>query len=385
MKRIHLVLIPCLLVVIVLGVFVSPTLAHSKSISPATCGQWSVFKSPNLRHGLAYDDLFGTSAISPTDVWAVGYALQPGGNGNYTTYGVTEHWNGSAWSIIPDASPTNAQLNGVAAVATNDVWAVGMTGYVTSPKAFIENWNGTSWSASTTPHPKNSILNAVSASSSTDVWAVGSKGTATLIMHWNGTAWSVIAGPSIPNSGLYAVTALSPTDVWAVGSTNNGSENLPLIEHWDGNSWQVVSSPSVANGDLVGITAVSSQMIWAVGYVTNANTTQTLIESWNGTSWTVVPSPNPTGLQSQLLAVSAVSGNNIWAVGYSVSNNQNNDYTLIVHWDGTTWSAVSSPDPSPVNNALFGITQIPGTSQLWSVGEYYNNGGVDRTLTVYYC
>ncbi len=40
-----------------------------------------------------------------------------------------EHWNGTSWSIIPDASPRKSSLTGVAAVATNDVWVVGQVDY----------------------------------------------------------------------------------------------------------------------------------------------------------------------------------------------------------------------------------------------------------------
>jgi hypothetical protein len=46
-----------------------------------------------------------------------------------TYYTLFEHWDGSAWSIVPGASTTGAsavgRLFGVAAVWTGDVWAVG--------------------------------------------------------------------------------------------------------------------------------------------------------------------------------------------------------------------------------------------------------------------
>ena len=54
-------------------------------------------------------------ANSPTDVWAVGgsgdNALEQGGSPSTT---LIEHWNGSAWSIVPSPSPgTNDNLSGV--------------------------------------------------------------------------------------------------------------------------------------------------------------------------------------------------------------------------------------------------------------------------------
>ena len=46
---------------------------------------------------------------------------------------LTEHWNGSNWSIVSSPSPgtyNGNELYGVAAISTNDVWAVGGTGQV---------------------------------------------------------------------------------------------------------------------------------------------------------------------------------------------------------------------------------------------------------------
>jgi hypothetical protein len=59
-----------------------------------------------------------------------------------------------------------------------------------------------------------------------------------------------------------------------------------------------------------------------------------LIMHWNGTRWEVVPSPNPEETISIALnCVAAVSRDNIWAVG-----NANYSSTLIVHWNGKAWS-----------------------------------------------
>ena len=40
---------------------------------------------------------------------------------------LTEHWNGTAWSVVasPNLGTSDNVLYGVAAVAANDVWAVG--------------------------------------------------------------------------------------------------------------------------------------------------------------------------------------------------------------------------------------------------------------------
>src|SRR5690348_5630714 len=56
-------------------------------------------------------------------------------------------------------------------------------------------------------------------------------------------------------------------------------------------------------------------------------------------AWNIVPSPN-VGTTSHLNSVSVISATDVWAVGYSSTG------TLIEHWDGTSWSIVSSPNPN---------------------------------------
>jgi hypothetical protein len=378
MKRVSLILVPCLLVVVLAGLFLHPTFAHGAAASPTTYGKgWSVVPSPNLEHGIAYDSLNSIAAISANDVWTVGSAAVPGPKGSETNYGMTEHWDGTSWSIIPDVSPYDTQLTGVAAVATNDVWVVGQVDYP-AYKAFIEHWNGTAWSKVANPAPKNNSLYAVAALSSTDVWAVGS-----LIEHWNGTAWSIVPNPSLPKLGyLQAVTAISSTDAWAVGYESvqknvGGFTYQSVIEHWNGTNWTVVASPPVVDAALTGVSAVSTADVWAVGNNSYGGP-PSFIEHWDGTQWTIVQIPPQDGLN----AVSAVSANNVWAVGRS---NDNGTKTLILHWNGTTWRTVSSPDPGSPYNMLYGVSQIPGTTQLWTVGYRSDNHDSLRTLIEYYC
>ena len=86
-------------------------------------------------------------------------------------------------------------LNGVDALATNNVWAVGYSGSAGRYNTLIERWNGTQWQVVTSPNAVTSgenTLTSVDALSSTNAWAVGSSRTATsrksLIQRWNGTS-----------------------------------------------------------------------------------------------------------------------------------------------------------------------------------------------------
>jgi hypothetical protein len=81
------------------------------------------------------------AAISPTDAWAVGEQ-----NLNQT---VIEHWNGTAWTVVPSPSLTASGvqdvLSGVSEIGSSDVWAVGFSSNLGTGKTLAEHWDGTSW------------------------------------------------------------------------------------------------------------------------------------------------------------------------------------------------------------------------------------------------
>ncbi len=182
------------------------------------------------------------------------------------------------------------------------------------------------WTVVKSPNPGagNGLFGAASISAN-DVWAVGDSSTSgveqTLTLHWNGHTWRAVKSANVPSeqNELLAVAAVSPTDVWAVGDSNTSGVEQALIEHWNGTSWSIVSSPSPGgSNDLRGVAIISATDIWAVGafFNTTSNVTQTLIEQWNGTSWSVVTSPNPSSTTNLLEAAAAdKSSGQAWAVG----------------------------------------------------------------------
>jgi len=133
------------------------------------------------------------------------------------------------------------------------------------------------------------------------------------------------------------------------------------------------------------IAIVSSNDVWAVGVQSNGGT-KTLIEHWNGTTWSVVPSPNPGPSQgsTSLGSISAVTANNIWAAGSY--HNQDTDLdqhrTLIMHWDGASWSI--EPTPTPGKSADLADIAVLPTGEGWAVGIFsdYPINTYDGTYTL---
>src|SRR6266702_2338901 len=239
--------------------------------STASC-QWSVVPSPN---GSSTSNLSAVAAVSANDVWAVGSS----GNQRSGAQTLIEHWNGTSWSVVKSPSPAtgNNELSSVSAASASSIWTVGFLTNNTSQtpvdQTLIEHWNGSSWIVMKSPNPGSSSdhLNGVAAVSTSDVWAVGNGKTSsgkTLIEHWNGSSWSVVTSPS-PGSGgdLRAVAAVSAGNVWAVGYYSSNSSSIQtLVERWNGASWQVVKSVNVGTSPTFSaVAAVSAHDILAVG------------------------------------------------------------------------------------------------------------------------
>src|SRR5262249_43966341 len=138
--------------------------------------------------------------------------------------------------------------------------------------------------------------------------------------------------------------------------------------------------PGSYSNELVGVSAVSGSDAWAVGdyaSLPNANEPRTMILHWNGTAWSKVKSPDPSSAFNVLDGVSAVSSSDAWAVGDYAGFPARAYATMILHWNGTAWTQVKSPNPShdPFSsnaNDLFGVS-ARSSSDAWAVGEYDNN------------
>jgi hypothetical protein len=173
---------------------------------------------------------------------------------------------------------------------------------------------------------------------------------------------------------LKAVAAVTPRNVWAVGCSGSCNGPDSLILHWNGRRWAKVASPDPGAGYdlLTGVTAVSARDVWAVGYACNTTNCQvfhTLILHWNGTKWSAVTSPDPSTVSNTLYGVTAVSADNVWAAGsYIPDATTLLSSTMILHWNGKKWSRVASPNVADASNTLYGVDAHSAAS-AWAVGN----------------
>lgn len=309
-----------------------------------------------------------------------------------------------SWGIIPSPNGyANNELNAVAAISSNDIWAVGDNNATTTAGQTqnvrvtqAQHWNGSAWSIVSTPNTNagtgSNVLTSVAAVSSTDAWAVGlsqpapNTSRSTLTEHWNGSAWAIVASPNVAgySNSLFSVKADSANDYWAVGRAHSTTADQTLAEHWNGSSWTITTTPNPATHSvLVAVKVLSSTNVWAVGYQSADNLIfTTLIEHWNGTAWSVVSSPQSTAGNGFLFGVDGTA-NDLWAVGAGTLNSL--DFTLIEHWNGTSWTAVSNPSTGG-NTDLFSIAAV-SANNVWAVGTTFGGtttAPVNHTFVVHW-
>jgi hypothetical protein len=308
-------------------------------------------------------ELLGATAISDSEAWAVGYDKK---------LAVTEHWNGTTWTSVPNPAFTHSvDLLGVSEVSSDDVWAVGDT---RGGAVLIEQWLGSAWSVVASPKlPGTAVLSSVSAISAGSAWAAGYEyvaggpagGYVPLLEHWNGTNWTV---SQVTSTGtLSGIAEISANDVWAVGqATIPGAGGTfttgALLLHWNGIGWTQFASPD-ADGQLRSVSASSSSDVWAVG----DGLTSALIEHWNGATWSIAANPSPA--DGSLRSVVAQSPTDAWAVGdYSPGPGTVRD-TLVEHWNGLSWTAVRSASAAGRTNYVFAVAGASSGTNVWAVGS----------------
>ncbi len=281
------------------------------------------------------------AAAEPDDVWAVGSYLPLSSGSAY-------HFNGTSWSNTSLPSGI-ASLNGVSAIDSNHVWAVGDNGV---GGGRIIQFDGASWqSEATTPgYP----LYGVYALPSGEAFAVG----AGVIMHLWAGSWH--DETPVGAGTLRSVYALDSEHVWAVG--NNGVTDQ--IYFFNGSSW---TDQSTGGAFLNSVFALDTNRVWAVG-----NSARSIF--FDGTSWV----NNPVTSLSNLSGVFALDVNHLF-----MSSGNSADHGTILNWDGVNWNSTDTT----LNPELLSAVTATDTNHIWAVGGskvYSGRKKPDATANTYY-
>jgi hypothetical protein len=210
-------------------------------------------------------ELLAVTALGRLAAWAVGWEA------GEVRRPLIMRDDGPGWIRVPgpDLGSAGGVLNGVAALAPDDVWAVGhLDG--SSPaglsRTLVLHWNGDGWKRVDSPSPGaagNELL-SVAAAGHDDIWCAGFTGgpgpdasTEALLLHYDGTAWHAVPPAAAARPTLFSdIAVLSSTDVFFAGYAEDGAgdvEETFHIEHWNGQEIEVspvvVDLPPIVTND----------------------------------------------------------------------------------------------------------------------------------------
>jgi hypothetical protein len=324
-----------------------------------------------------YSALYGISASSPNDIWAVGYRDED------SVETLVMHWNGATWTEVSTGVETWVVLRDVEALSDTNVWAVGHAYVDNAKRAVILRWDGSQWTAPVVL--EDAYLEGIDALGSNDIWAVGGttlRPDGGILMRWDGSQWSQSpVFDSWAGIQMYSVAIVSPTEVWTAGESIINSPHRALAARYSVRcpepvacqpGWNITPSldPDPRLNYLGGVDASASDNVWAVG---KTRYNGALVKRWDGETWQLMP-PAPVVSSTTLLDVRVFSPNEVWAVGNEDHNplprsrprkgeEAPQATAVILRWDGSQWHRFASP-------GWGNLTDIDGVApnDLWAVG-----------------
>jgi hypothetical protein len=302
-------------------------------------------------------------------------------------------WKNDSWSLVYTYSGTMKAIS-----CPNSAWCMTVT--KNDDDAWRVKWFdyfGGLWAveSASPPLPQGASelrINDVSCTSESACTMVGryySGGYKPYVARWNGTSWAQQSAPS-PTEGnageaLLGVSCASSTSCLAVGK----AASKPFAERWNGSEWSISSVPNpsgAVDASLQGISCTASNACTAVGsYAKSGAQQRTLAASFNGSTWTIVSTPNPAKEGAAgLREVSCLSSSSCLAVGSLVTPSlvlAEEETTVALSWNGTSWSLQSSPNAGGSSFSAFSAISCSATTACTAVGNS-RPGGKSTSATL---
>lgn len=353
--------------------------AQRASANPnTTCAlSWELAPAPSFPGKTASLDSVAHSA--PDDVWAVGTLagaqVEP----------LALHWDGSAWSQVamPTLDATGLGMLAVTAISATDVWAVGS---FEKPRYewhdLLLHWNGADWSQVTIPDEWVYNLTDVSHADSNHIWAVGSVGQQGVLLFYNGVEWlnqsAQIA--SLGFKGLENVHVQGADNVYIIGRISEGDVPYAGIAHWNGTNWVLIAKAEIQEsnapgGDyteyIIGLAVLGPNDIWTTLNRVGSSRIgpRVRVLRWHNGTWETIEAHN-----GKVESFNGAETNEVYTiVGYSgpFGVTEIDNPKLARYWDGTSWGEISFPVPRGKREP-FSTVEIISATEAWVVGEAYN-------------
>ena len=203
-----------------------------------------------------------------------------------------------------------------------------------------------------------------------------------------GAPWSVL------NSGFSDLNCDVPFMLWG----DDGNPPPPGTDPCG--DWAVVATPSPAGTDhaiLRDVHAIANDDVWAVGeytaLVSGSYETRSMALHWNGSAWSIVaspsPSPFPGGTWANFDAVNATAPNDVWAAGGKRVQGLDGflgTHLFVARYNGSSWTVMNTPLTSGGSGSNVQDIEIIAPNDIWFFGDWINpNGGASyRALAMHW-
>jgi hypothetical protein len=320
--------------------------------------------------------LYGVAAVSGTNAWAVGFS---GGGVGYRSMTLLLHWNGRRWEQVITPKPVPGVLYAVAAASATSVWAVGEEYNGTANGLVIVlHWDGKVWHRVPVPALAGPLTSVAAAGS--QVWATDSNERG--FLHLTGGHWYVVPMAATLLTRINGIAVVGGKTLWAAGYVESTASACIKTKMWGWTDslWQSVSLPLQSGcGTLDAIAAGPHGTAFVVGeYATCLNcATEYVSLQWTGSKWRQVPvitdAKNGTG--TGFSAVTSAPDGAAWAIaGFNP--------VIILRWTGTSWRQVPNGKFPTYTNLDAVAAASP--SDAWAVGDYQGPDYVSTTLILHW-
>jgi hypothetical protein len=353
----------------------------------------------------------GIDAVKETDGWAVGEEATAT---ETKVVPLIEHWTGAHWGRIgltPQVrkawSSSATVYDVVAASSPTSVWAFGQLPDFNKGFGYdvYLRYNGKEWTTGRLPGTTISKgqkvqVTAAAAISRSDVWVFGGKVRlingkaywAPWSEHFNGRHWVV---KDVPGLGeISAISAVSYKDIWAVTGTSQLAGSLipdrfvpAKVLHWTGRRWLVAETQPKhlpVHAILTAVMADTGNHVWVAGAAPTSKagtTAKQFADHLSGSSWQPAPTPLAKGASVSTCQPESIVPDDqggLWVLGVCLVQSR----SQLWYFNGTSWSAASSPNFGGKKALPLQLATVPGTDSIFAVGAVEHGTSIDALIGI---
>ena len=325
------------------------------------------------------------SMVSPTEGWALAQVTKTP-DGKSTPKTVTfYHYQNGLWTpetvTLSPAAATSLQMGGVGGFngaismdSATDGWAIASN---FNNGSVLLRFNDGKWQEVQQDGPHANLV-GIQALSATSIWAYSGTtyyGQIPSVYHFDGTQWTqqTLSGVT-SQSRLVTVQMASDSLGWAIASMSGdyANPNYTVFRYTGNNTWSVHSTLNAGSlGEISELAMVSSEEGWAFGpraidgpsKITAGKPVPQVLYHYSGGKWRIVPLQFTSGgafvTLQKIVMRSAHDG---WIIA-QVQNMQPGvtasgieKHTILLHYDGSTWTEAQTPDVGGDASAITGMS-----------------------------